>query len=352
MIVALPAGRASFEEYSIFTKLSNDVHWCLVNRPLLRSTEDRWHLYRLLAEPARVRLLALVAEAELTVGELATLLDELKPNVSRHATALRQGGLILERRQGTRAFLRLSPSVTDDVVVMDALTVGRRLCAEEGRLGRISEVLHARDGWNKSIRDAAAIVEEPHEVARATPAYVFGLKRVLLGLELAVYVATGDDDLLDVLAPLYQRVIVFDGSTQDGNASGVGFESFRRTESRGYENVVLAGCLLDVERNTINLGIGACAVFGCGVLSKAVMPADTLRILCSLLRPAGTLVLFESELEWNAYGEPLRGWAKRSGLDVPNVTSIPEGYVRNQAEDGSPPWWLISARRASEASSE
>jgi len=68
----------------------------------------RWELYRILAEPVRLRLLALTAAEELTIGELAALLDESQPNVSRHLAPLKQAGLVIVRRQGTRALARLS----------------------------------------------------------------------------------------------------------------------------------------------------------------------------------------------------------------------------------------------------
>ncbi|HLM72241.1 MAG TPA: hypothetical protein VK459_06110, partial [Polyangiaceae bacterium] len=46
---------------------------------------ERWELYRLLADPVRPRLLALAAAEELAVGELAELLGEGQPKISRHA---------------------------------------------------------------------------------------------------------------------------------------------------------------------------------------------------------------------------------------------------------------------------
>ena len=57
----------------------------------------RWELYRLLSDPVRVRLLALVSLEELAVGELAELLNEGQPKVSRHGAALRDAGLVLAR---------------------------------------------------------------------------------------------------------------------------------------------------------------------------------------------------------------------------------------------------------------
>ena len=55
----------------------------------------RWELYRLLSEPVRLRVLALAAEEELAIGELAELLGESQPNVSRHAAPLRQAGALV-----------------------------------------------------------------------------------------------------------------------------------------------------------------------------------------------------------------------------------------------------------------
>jgi len=73
------------------------------------SEPARWELYKLLAEPLRLRLLALAEAEELAIGELAELLRESQPNVSRHVKPLKRAGLLSVRRQGNRALARLSP---------------------------------------------------------------------------------------------------------------------------------------------------------------------------------------------------------------------------------------------------
>ena len=55
----------------------------------------------------RPRLLALASAEELAVGELAELLREGQPKISRHAAALRDAGLLAGRKQGTWMLLRL-----------------------------------------------------------------------------------------------------------------------------------------------------------------------------------------------------------------------------------------------------
>ncbi len=60
----------------------------------LARTERRWELYRLLREPMRLRLLALSAVEELAIGELAELVGDSQPNVSRHLKLLRATELL------------------------------------------------------------------------------------------------------------------------------------------------------------------------------------------------------------------------------------------------------------------
>src|SRR6516162_7494419 len=106
---------------------------------------ERWELYRVLSEPLRLRLLALAAEEELSIGELAELLGESQPNVSRHAAALRQAGLLADRREGTRTLVRVAPEAARDPVVADALGSGRTLCERDGSLARIAQVVRTRE---------------------------------------------------------------------------------------------------------------------------------------------------------------------------------------------------------------
>src|SRR3954463_12060507 len=98
---------------------------------------SRWELYRLLADPVRPRLLALASVEELGVGELAELLREGQPKISRHAAALRDAGLLSARRQGTWTLLRLASGAADDPVVSDAVRSGTAACSADGTLARI-----------------------------------------------------------------------------------------------------------------------------------------------------------------------------------------------------------------------
>ncbi len=58
-------------------------------------------------EATRLRILALLAEAELTVSELTAILRQSQPRISRHLRLLAEAGLVERFREGSWAFFRL-----------------------------------------------------------------------------------------------------------------------------------------------------------------------------------------------------------------------------------------------------
>ena len=63
---------------------------------------------RAVAEPTRLRLLVLCARGELTVSELAQILGQSQPRVSRHLKLLCEAGLLDRFREGSWVFYRVS----------------------------------------------------------------------------------------------------------------------------------------------------------------------------------------------------------------------------------------------------
>src|SRR4051812_37550661 len=148
--------------------------------------DARWQLYRLLSDPFRLRLLALAAEEELALGELADLLGESQPNLSRHAAPLRQAGLLAERRQGTRTLVRLDPAAKADAVVSDALRAGRSMCEKDGSLARIASIVRARDQKTREFFARPPRTDEPLGLAPELPVYIAALASLLERRSLAV----------------------------------------------------------------------------------------------------------------------------------------------------------------------
>jgi ArsR family transcriptional regulator len=64
-------------------------------------------IFRALADPTRLRVLALLRAMELSVGELAQVLGQSQPRVSRHVKILTDAGLAERRKEGSWVFISL-----------------------------------------------------------------------------------------------------------------------------------------------------------------------------------------------------------------------------------------------------
>jgi DNA-binding transcriptional ArsR family regulator/protein-L-isoaspartate O-methyltransferase len=313
--------------------------------------ESRWQLYRLLGEPFRLRLLALAAEEELALGEVADLLQESQSNVSRHASPLRQAGLLAERRHGTRTFVRLFEGVDADPVVRDALAIGRSLCEEEGTLLRIPEVIRQRDAKTREFFARPSAAAEPAALAAELPAYLFALRELVPERELAVDAGTGDGVLLDALAPIFRRVLAVDRSAAQLERAE------RRVLLRGYDNVRLLAAELDDRAIRDAVGEGANLVVAARMLHHAPRPRAALEALAALLRPGGRLVIVDYRRHsdeafrerqadvWNGF-EPaeLVAHARAIGLEAAQTSPLSPGLVQGTA-DGHIGWQTLVAVR-------
>lgn len=122
-----------------------------------------WDLLKILSDPTRLRLLALVLREELSVAELQEILGMGQSRISSQLALLRQAGLVSDRREGKKAFYSLRaalapksltllraaidsvtdlPALADDRANLDRILQKRRRTQEQyfnliaGRLGK------------------------------------------------------------------------------------------------------------------------------------------------------------------------------------------------------------------------
>lgn len=110
-------------------------------------------IFRALADPTRLRIARLLGAMELAVGELAQVLGQSQPRVSRHVGILCDAGLAERRREGSWVFLRAPTSKDSATPMGDAvlrlLAIAEdedpafgALCAEDRQ--RLSDIRTAR----------------------------------------------------------------------------------------------------------------------------------------------------------------------------------------------------------------
>lgn len=308
---------------------------------------SRWQLYRSLAEPVRLQLLALVAREEFTVGELGVLANQPQPKVSRHVSALRMQGLVRIRKEGTRAWASLAPGVKDDPVVFDALAAGRLLCEGDGSFDRIGQVhrqreQEGRDFFKTPLRHGSVVLPEALRV------YLMALSPLLGKADLAVDVGTGDGEFVDILAPLFRRVIAIDREAAQ-------LERLRqRLLAHGLDQVELwegefSDALL-VAR--IQQAGGADAVCAARMLHHAAQPAKAMAAFAAMARPAGRVVVLDYQAHqteelrgqgdvWLGF-EPaeLRRLAESAGLKEIDVLPI-RAPLGLDGADAQLPWQIL-----------
>ncbi len=309
---------------------------------------QRWELYRVLGEPFRLRLLALVAAEELAVGELAELLGESQPNVSRHIASLKQAGLVALRKEGTRSLVSFRDG--GDAVVADALVSGRALCDSDGSFGRLAEVVRARDLAAREFFERPR-AKDPSGPPAELGAYLGALGWLLPRRALAVDAGTGDGGLLDVLAPVFERVVAIDRSRAQLAVAGA------RIKQRGYDNVTLVHGDLDGREALAAAGGQADVVFAARLLHHAPKPALVMQKLAELCRPGGALVVLDYARHddeqmreqadiWLGFSpDELIKLARDAGFEEARVSKL-SGALTGNGPDAHLPWQVLVAQRA------
>ena len=72
--------------------------------------------FKALADPTRRRILELLAQNELTAGEIAAQFDMTKPSVSHHLAILKSAGLVQDERRGQNIVYNVNMTVFQELM--------------------------------------------------------------------------------------------------------------------------------------------------------------------------------------------------------------------------------------------
>jgi len=236
-------------------------------------------LLRLLSDPTRVRLLALLETEELTVAELSTVLHLAQPRVSTHLAKLKEAGLVRDRRAGVSAYYRCnSEPGAKPAALLAALrdNVDDALIAQDRQ--RLPTILAQRaraEGWADSV---AGDMERHYSPGRTWEA----LARALTSLADCgdvLDVASGDGVLAELLAPHADSILCVDASPRVVAAAKARLKGFRNVEVKPGDMHALE---LGARRFDLVLLMHA--------LTYSEQPAQAVAEAARVLKPGGRLL--------------------------------------------------------------
>jgi DNA-binding transcriptional ArsR family regulator len=168
---------------------------------------------KVLADPTRVRLLALLENEELTVAELAAITGLAQPRVSTHLAKLKELDLVRDRRSGVSAYYRfndkdLEPAEHSLWQALRSGTDDPLLKQDHERLRSVLEQRADDENWPDTV---AGDMERHYSPGRTWEA----LARTALPLidpGAVLDVASGDGVLAELFAPYAERYVCVDSS--------------------------------------------------------------------------------------------------------------------------------------------
>ena len=275
-------------------------------------------LLRLLSDPTRVRLLALLEREEQTVAELSAVMRLAQPRVSTHLAKLKEAGLVRDRRAGVSAYYRVNTELdAKSAALLHSVhaNVNDGLLDDDAR--RLPTVLARRaraEGWADSV---AGDMERHYSPGRTWEA----LARALTGLiEVGdvLDIASGDGVLAELLAPHAKSILCLDASERVVTAARKRLKAQRNVEvSLGDMHA------LDVGERRFDL------VLLMHALTYSDQPAKVIAEAARTLKPGGRLLA--TTLARHAHrntvvpfdhrnlgfrDEELREFARKAGLKV------------------------------------
>jgi ArsR family transcriptional regulator len=292
-------------------------------------------LLQALADPTRLRILALLRRMELSVGELAIILDQSQPRVSRHVRILADAAIIDRRREGSWVFLTIAPQDRTEAMfdLIDAwacVESGETFRADASRLDRIradrAEAAgryfgtHA-DTWDsiRSLHVAESEVEEA--IARALGDQPLGR---------LVDIGTGTGRMIELFGKSAILSIGIDRSSEMLRLARV------KLEAAGIPSSLRQGDMyaLPIDDGSVD------TVIIHQVLHYAHSPASAIDEAARVLAPGGRLLIVDfaahereelrttdAHIRLGFDDETMAGWFRTAGVFVDHVEHLEGGEL-------------------------
>lgn len=240
----------------------------------LETTTD---LLSVLAEPTRVRLLALLEHGPLPVAEIVAVTQLGQSRVSMHLAKMLAAGLVRDRREGSRVVYELCAKMPAPAGEMWQLVRGS---AKGGAIEKDVERLRALErakknpeGWHEAL---AGEMEQHYSPGRTWESLARGVMG-LLDLGDVLDVGSGDGALASMLAPRAKSITCLDKSAKMVAAA----------KKRLKAANVVEGDAADLPFATASFDVA----LAFNVLVYLEEPEGAVAELCRVLRPGGRVVV-------------------------------------------------------------
>lgn len=226
-------------------------------------------------------LLAALQSEELSVGELAEVIQAAQPGVSRHLAALRDAGLVVARKQGAATYYRIHPG--EPLLEGPLGTELRKRANELGLPSRVEQIVARRRSRAEAFFDRQAESwDDLRAQLFAEAAALWSLAPLLPRGLRVVDIGTGTGGMLPFLAEISSHIVAVDLSAQMLRRARA------RAKSLGIENVEF----VKADLSALPLDDDcADAAFAALVLHHAESPARALAEMTRLVAPGGSIVV-------------------------------------------------------------
>lgn len=244
-------------------------------------------IFRALADGTRLRILALLRSMELSVGELAQVLGQSQPRVSRHVKILCDAGLAERRKEGSWVFVALGSEtkVAPVIAALDAWTVieaDHWAVADVARLAAVrADRASSAAGWfeaNAGQWDAIRSLHIAEEQVEAAIAELLGEGPIGQLID----IGTGTGRMLELFAGRAKQALGIDRSS----------EMLRLARAKLSERGLTNAELRQADLYALPLGDGeADAAIIHHVLHFAQQPGAAIAEAARVLHPGGRLLI-------------------------------------------------------------
>ncbi len=292
-------------------------------------------LFQALADPTRLRILALLRVMELSVGELAQLLGQSQPRVSRHVRILSDSGLVGRRKEGSWVYLQLADAKRTEQV----FDLYRGWDAEAEQLftadaARLDAVRNDRAEAARRYFEAHAATWDSIRSLHIADAEIERAIGALLSdrpLGALLDIGTGTGRMLELFAPKAASAIGIDRSSEMLRLARVKLEEAGISGASLRQGDMYALPLTDRSADSIILH---------QVLHYAQQPGAAISEASRVLSPGGRLLVIDfaqhdraelkekdAHLRLGFADDAMRGWFAAAGLELDRIERLGGGEL-------------------------